>query len=684
MKTFQRFNSILLASVFALDSVAQTSVPASTTADRVVYEASFYAPFAPRTALDMVKQTPGFVLTTDDEESQRRGFAGAVGNVLVDGTRLSAKSQTLTDVLQRVPASEVVRIEILRGNAAAGDASGAAVLANVVRTRATGGGAWALGFELANAEEPAPNGWFGWGGRRGVTEYSLGGSTYALQRELPGERRDFDSDGAPTARRRDASPREFAEYALNGQAARPVGGGKLSVTAQAYFSRYHDDSTLLTTTLEGARLENELIPYTESDRVGEAGVTYTHALGGWDMEVAALATRKRHLSHVSSTHFGVTDVQDSRFTQLLQQDSGESIVRATFTRALAQGRFESGAELAVNTLDGASRVALDLGGGPFPILVPNANLAVRENRGEAFVSHAWTLDERWSLESRLAAEVSRLEFTGDTEQSVSLKFLKPRVQLTRRFGPHQVQLRAFRDVGQLDFTDFVSSVEVADEIVKGGNPDLKPQTAWALELDTDLRFPRAALRVRLFRHWLDDVADFLPVGPPGARVDAPGNIGGGSLRGVEISGRVPLDPVLPGGTLTASGTLQDAQARDPVTGERRLLSDFLRHQLKVELREDLVTAKLSWGLSFTGESAKTSYRLAERDTTRKSSSLDAFVETQAISGFKLRLTVLSILDAAEERDRRFFVPDRAGAPESFEVSARHPGHWWLLSLTGAF
>ena len=381
-----------------------SSLSLAQTRERVAYDAVFYAAFSPRTALDMVKQTPGFVLAED--ETLRRGFSGAVGNVLVDGQRLSAKSQTVSDVLQRVPAREVLRIEILRGAAVAGDASGAAVLANVVRTPSVGGGAWGLGLELAD-RSPAPNGFFAWGGRRGVTEYSLGGNSYALQRDLPGERSVYDAAGRLTSRRFDESPREFAEYALNGQAGRPLAGGRLSLTGQVHYSRYHDDSTLLTTSLDGAQLEDETIPYTESDRTGEVGVTYQHPLGRWDLETNALLTRKRHRSHVSVTHFNAADVQDSQIVRDLEQDSGENILRATLARDVNRGRLETGAEVAVNTLDGRSQLTGDFGSGAVPIPLPNDNLRVRENRAEAFVSRSVRVNDRWSFEARLAGETSR-------------------------------------------------------------------------------------------------------------------------------------------------------------------------------------------------------------------------------------------------------------------------------------
>jgi hypothetical protein len=675
---------IAMASVLTLLAASQVRAqdPTPGTNARVTYDAAYYASFAPETAFDMVTHTPGFMLAkVDDEDKVRRGFAGAVGNVLIDGRRLAAKSQTAEDVLKRIPAAEVVRIELLRGSDVSGDASGASLLANVVRRSETGGGAWQAGFELANRDKPAPNGWFAYGGRQELTEYSVGGSTYALERNLPGQRTVHDAAGNLTARRADDSPREFAEYGLNGQAMRPLGEGTFTLTGQAHYSRYHHDESLVTTTPDGDRIGSELIPYTETKRTVEVGLAWQRSIGRWDADFGAIGTRRRFASDVESRRSSAAGSQDSKYRQRLERDSGESILRASFARPVVRGRLDTGVEVAVNTLDGATSASLDLGAGPVPRTVPNSNLVVRENRAEAFASYAWTLNDRWSLDSRLAGESSHLAFSGDTRQDVSLSYVKPRLQLTRAFGPHQLHVRVFRDVGQLDFNDFVSAVEVADALVHGGNPDLRPQTAWVTELDADLRFPGdAALRVRAFRQVIDDVVDFVPVGP--ADDDARGNIGRGTLIGAEVVVRMPLAALLPAASLQVSGTWQDSDVRDPVAGEHRAISRVPRHKIQAELRQDLAAMKLSWGLAFAGESSTTDFRFRETDRTRASSSLDGFVETTALKGFKLRLQMLSILDAAQLRERRFYAPDRGGGVTGSEASRWHPGYRWLLTVSG--
>ena len=218
---------------------AQAQETPATSTGRVVYDAGFYGAFAPRTALDMINQTPGFVLNKGDD--QQRGFAGAVGNVLIDGERLSAKSQSLTDVLERVPAAEVQRIEILRGAEVAGDASGAAVLANVVRTRVANSGTWDGGTEVTNGEHPVPVGHFAWSGRDEATQYSVGANVYSHDHLASFVREVTDGNGDPVAERRGATPHKQGQYTLNGQLALPAGDGKLTFTGQVEYLTYSED-----------------------------------------------------------------------------------------------------------------------------------------------------------------------------------------------------------------------------------------------------------------------------------------------------------------------------------------------------------------------------------------------------------------------------------------------------------
>ncbi len=673
--------TLWLAVGVPLSAVAQAPVPPAAT--RVSYDAAFYSAFSPRTALDMIRQTPGFVF--DEGDVELRGFTGAVGNVLIDGERLSAKSQLLSDVLARVPASEVVRIEILRGTEVAGDASGAAVLANVVRTRTANNGTWSLGPEVTNQKKLAPTGSLAWSGRSDATQYSLGANMYTHDHEAGDTREVTDGTGTVVAQRRGAVPHEDGEYALNGQVSFPAGSGELTFTGQAAFAEHEEVWSMRTTTPEDELIEIEHAPYQEDTLSGEAGVNWQRPLGEWDMELVALLTRKNFGSDATYTHFDASGAQDLQSVQNVDQDSGESILRGTFTRALGRGQLETGGEVAINTLDGTSDLTEDVGAGPVPIDLPNADLSVEENRAEGFVSYATPLDDNWSFDARLAAETSRLSFTGDTEQSVSLTYVKPRLQFTRKFAEHQLQMRVFRDVGQLDFTDFVSTAQLTDDVIEGGNPDLRPQTAWAVELDTDLRFAGdTALRVRLFRHFLDDVIDFVAVGPPGEQFDAPGNIGEGTLTGIQVSLRVPLQPVLPGATFSVNTTLSNSEVTDPTTGEERQISDFIEDTLTAELRQDLSAAKFSWGLVFTGYSPETDYGLREIDSFRQLRRLDAWIETTAFEAFKIRLTANSITGDTERRDRRLYEPDRTGVLFARELSNFQPGTWWLLTASGSF
>ena len=111
----------------------------------LIYPADFYASARPVTALDMIARTPGFTL---DEGDSVRGLSGAQGNVLVDGRRPTSKGEDLGDLIARIAAGQVERIEIVRDRGAGLDMQGHAVVANIVRRAdATASGAISLSSE---------------------------------------------------------------------------------------------------------------------------------------------------------------------------------------------------------------------------------------------------------------------------------------------------------------------------------------------------------------------------------------------------------------------------------------------------------------------------------------------------------------------------------------------------------
>jgi hypothetical protein len=674
--------ALAIALAAAPDAAAQQA-PAPTLAPEghLTYPASYYAQFQPRTARDMIERTPGFSLI---EPSERRGFSGAMGNVLVDGERPIAKSQSLNDILQRIPASQVVRIELLRGGA--GDASGQSLVANVVRTPSAGQGVWQLGAEHAG-RTPVPNGWASWSGRLGKIDYSLGANGYSLMRHLPGDREVRDGNGNLVSTLSDESPRTFGEFAVNGEASRAMFGGRTRLTGQFSYSRYSDDATVVTFSPAGVRTEDEANPYWETKRTIEGGLSHERPLGGWDLALSTLLTRTRYESAISSTHRGGSGTIDSIFTQDIGRDSGETILRATLARDFsATHRIEAGIEGAINTLDQQLLRALDLGWGPFPLPIPNSNLVVKEHRGDVYLIYRWTPDRRWTVETRVAAEASRLSFTGDTEQSVSLAYFKPSFQMTRNIGTNdQLRLRVYRDVGQLDFADFVSTASLSDDIIEGGNPDLRPETSWRIEATADLRFGKqGAATLTLFRHWLLDAIDLVPVGPVEDPFDAPGNIGRGDVWGAQAVVKLPLAPLIAGGSFTLDGTWRESRITDPVTGERRRASNFEATALKAEFRHDVPRRKFAWGLAYKGKPERVAYRLDEIDRRRESPTLDLFAETTALKGFKVGATLASLLGTPERRTRTFFAPDRNGPVTRIEQSARYPGRWLILTVSGSF
>src|SRR5258708_658122 len=131
--------SLLLATASPAAHAADTSAPPVTSDATghsvIVYPESFFSTMGLNTAYDMVLRLPGFSF---DDGSAVRGFAGAAGNVLIDGQRPASKTDDLVNILTRIPISQVERIDLIRGGAPGIDMQGKSVVANVIRRAGDG------------------------------------------------------------------------------------------------------------------------------------------------------------------------------------------------------------------------------------------------------------------------------------------------------------------------------------------------------------------------------------------------------------------------------------------------------------------------------------------------------------------------------------------------------------------
>ena len=125
-----------------------------------------------------------------------------------------------------------------------------------------------------------------------------------------------------------------------------------------------------------------------------------------------------------------------------------------------------------------------------------------------------------------------------------------------------------RTVAQLDFFDFISSAELSNDRINGGNADLVPQRAWEVRATLDHPLFGAGLvkldagydRISLLQDRILTEEGF----------DAPGNIGTGKRAFVALAVDAPLDRFgIKGGRLKLNGQLQRTRVDDPISGETR-------------------------------------------------------------------------------------------------------------------
>ena len=646
---------------------APPPVATETLQAREVYTPGDFARFAPRNALDMLRQVPGFSIVSTD---QGRGLGQANDNVLVNGERLSSKSDDLFSQLGRIGTNRVERIEIVDG-ATLGIPGLSGQVANVV----TKGAAISGRFEYRAVWRP----------RYAKTSYgggeiSLSGSTPRLEWTAAythgtgrggagGGEGSVITDGLGNViENRDVLIQFIGEFPRLAGTLKWDGPGSMVANLNANYSLNRNglnnpEERDLVTGVDVLRdLENRNRGYSY-----EIGGDVDVALGPGRLKLIGLERFNHNRFWVNSifVYDDMSPSTGSRFAQ--NSDSGERIGRAEYRWDMLGGNWQVDAEAAFNRLDQVGQLySLDTAGEWAEIPFPGGSGGVTEDRYELIVNHNRTLAPGLTIQLTGGGEYSKLAQTG--AGGLTRTFWRPKGSATLAWTATpglDLSLKVARTVGQLSFGDFLANVNLNQNTANRGNALLEPQQAW--EADFEVRKNLQAwgsATLRLYGRWIEDFIDVIPV----AGGESRGNIVGGATNyGASLTATINLDPLgWKGAKINANGRIEDSTLADPLTAIDRPFSSHNYTGGEVSLRYDVPESDWALGGGFNWSINQPYVRLFETGRDYEGPVYTfAFIEHKDVFGLTVNLNVFNLTGGQGLFDRTVYTGLRDRSPVSF-------------------
>ena len=664
-------------------------MPAAAAAEsttRSTFAPEDFVRFAPRSALDMAQQVPGFAIREGDGA---RGLGQADTNVLINGRRISGKANGPVEALRRVPVEDVVRLELVDG--ASLDIGGLTGQVLNVITRSSGQitGQFRYSPQVRSFGTPARllNGSAALAGGGAKNEWTLALGNESNRRGNEGLEQVFDGTAVLVALRDEKANFNSDRISASGSFTRTADNANvLNLTGQieGYIFREREISRQ---SEPGQPVDRGRgLRRTEDEFNFEIGADYQFALGPGRLKLIAYHRYEDSPFSTSVT----TQFTDGRVPQgsLFKQDAdeGETILRSEYTFVAAGGNVVAALEGASNFLEINSALAVrDAAGVLQPVELPGASDRVDEDRADGGLTYSRALARNLQLQVSAGAEYSRIGQAGPLGQTRTFWRPKGFVALDWKADEgFNLAGRIERVVGQLEFFDFIASVDLDQDRADVTNANLVPQQSWVYELEASWRIGTLGdLSLRTFFEDIADIVDQIPIEGGG---QAPGNLPSAKLYGFDGNATLLSDGIGWKGTrLDLALAVRGSEVRDPLLHKVRELSGNELIDMSIKLRHDLQGTVWAFGAAGDWRDLAPVVRLDEVALNNPSfAQLSAFVENKDVAGMTLRATVGNILSQRDRFARTVFANRAANLTAFSESRDRRFGTIFSIDVEGTF
>ncbi len=706
----------LAATALILASAASAQDSASADIESTVtYPAEFFAQYEPYSVNDMLNRIPGISLARGGGNnggpgssggSNRRGLGAGGDQILINGRRIAGKENEGNSQLSRIPANQVQYIEIIRGTSGDLDVRGGGQVINIVLLEAESRSSVAVevNADLYHDGTLEPGGSVSLTGQRGAFNY-----LFSLQSEPRYEFRDgFETSILADGSLNDTVVREEYREQTTTTLSSNL-GYDLTNNDRINFNFQFAESdppgtadrviTDLTVSPAEVQVEYDTIPATNN--AWEIGGDYEHSFANGSRFKTLFIVNEDE--EESARHAYVVDGGDyDKFLYLANQAvQKERIVRSSYSFGLNDTQdLEIGVERAQTILDAQLQLGVPSTTSPSSAMFgglsqsSNTDALVEEIRYESFIVHNWQLNDRMSLESTLLYETSTIEQSGDVSNKRDFNFLRPKVDYRFDITP-SVQFRASieKDVSQLSFSDFTSSVAGGDDDQNAlaGNPELAQEQSVRYEANIEYRLPNdgGVLSSRVFYHDLSDVIDRVDVSTATTIQSANGNIGDGERYGLSLDASVRLGFIgKPEMLLTSGLQLEDSQVKDPFLGIDRRLRQAGRGSFRLGYRHDITAMSLSYGFDYSHgfRGNRKAYDIDKIEDYNSGDFMIAFAEKVGFMGFTYRFEAFNVVEGERCRVRSRYLGGTiaTGYLNEIEDSCSNTGIKYAIKIRGTF
>lgn len=676
--------------------------------NRTVYDEAYFADFNLSTAEDMLKRIPGIqeILTaaitqaqqqTATSQTARRGFGASGDQILIDGRRLSGKTNNISSALQRIQANQVLRVEIIRGNVAGLDVRSEGTIVNVVlkEALATGSGSWEGTASHFNRGQIRYGGRLSYAGDVGALSY-IAGLTAVPRHDL---RRRFDLLRAATGV---LLEQKYANQRID--------ANDVTATAGLTYNFSNGDRATLNGRFadqgQDEREPNDRFPIVggapaflvtalmERDfksRNWEVGGDFDHTFDGGGVFKGLFVANASNQDDVRDfSSISAAGVKRRDRIQIQRPNRSERIVRGTYRFDLMPGQtVELGAEGAVNALNQTIQLLSNTTGTLRDVPLFNPDTRINERRFETTASHTWQSTASLLIESAVDTEYSRIRQKGrDINQSSSFFFVKPRLDMRYDVAAQwQVRARAQRSVSQLDFAGFLVGFlndDIANDAIRSGNPDLVPEKAWEFDVGVEHRLGKdqGVFTLEGFYNRISDKVEKIEV----RGAVATGNVGTGIEYGARANAGLRLGFVgLPRGSIDVNATVRHTSVPDGFTRRKRVFQSSPARQATISFRNDTAWRNLAYGATANYRSQNFLWDFDFYQIVHLKVQYDAFIELQLVDGLTVRVDGKRFIGSGASRDRFNFTGSRGlDRLLTTELRTGNFGREYRLSLRGRF